>query len=164
MKRLRAQIDLVYGKVLAKRDLLLEYEKQTQCILVCDVDDIETHVSRRQALIEKIDGIDACVEETCCKNEPDLALLYRAVQNKCAMEELPQNMVCVFRAGQEVFAVANRIRETEIQAMQRLELEKERLLERIKEVNRSTTAKAAKYFSPPIPQERVLLNTKYAKV
>ena len=68
-----------------------------------------------------------------------------AVRLQKAKSEIPEILWPVFEKAQEVYAVANRIRLKEPLVVDRIEGELEGLSEKIRENNRSVSAKAARF-------------------
>ncbi|MEM1485302.1 hypothetical protein V6615_10545 [Oscillospiraceae bacterium PP1C4] len=156
------EIELICQLLCEEKAAYLEYETHTQRLAICDIDEIELYVEQREALIKQINEMDQQIKKLCDKDEADGLLAYQAVKCKCDKEQLPERLDKIYDAGQEIFAVANRIRGMEPQILERLEFERANLLMKIKENNQSVQAKASKYYSPDL-QEGRLLNSKYAK-
>lgn len=122
-----------------------EYEDATEKLLAVDIDEIETQMNRRQMLITKIDYVDARLRETAQAMDELSEAAWSAVRLQKAKSEIPENLWPVFERAQGVYAVANRIRLKEPLVIDRIEEELEGLSEKIKENNRSVSAKATRF-------------------
>ncbi len=130
-----------------KKALFHEYEDATEKLLTVDVDEMENQMNRRQKLIAQIDYIDARLRETAQGMNDLSEAAWAAVRMQTAKAELSQELWPVYEKAQEMYAVANRIRLNEPLVMDRIEEELEHLSEKIRETNRSVSAKAARFSS-----------------
>ena len=98
-----------------KAILFGQYEQETLRLDTDDldaVDDIVDAVQARQALIDKINGLDrriAAIGEASAYG----ARCFHIGKNQCDYAGLTEAEQAVFRVGQEVFAIMTRIRELE---------------------------------------------------
>lgn len=127
-----------------KRQLLRGIEDATQEMLVCREEELPEQVKTRQRFLDELVRQDEALR-ALCEKEPEGRAVLAAAQGKA--EELSEELEEVFAAGQQQRAVLSRLRESETQAMRRLELEKERLLGKIKNTNQGSAAKAARFYS-----------------
>lgn len=127
-----------------KRQLLRGIEDATAEMLACGEEKLPDQVRERQRFIDELMRQDAAMQELCAAHEKGEAVLAAA---RGDTDHLDEDLEEVFAAGQQQRAVMSRLRETEIQAMRRLEIEKERLLDKIKSTNQGTVAKAARFYS-----------------
>lgn len=141
------KIDALCQLLDEKTELFREYEDATEKLLSVDVDEMENQMNRRQKLIVQIDYIDAKLQETAQGMDGLSDLAWRAVRLQAAKSDIPQELWPVFEKAQEMYAVANRIRINEPLAVDRIEEELEHLSEKIRETNRSVSAKAARFSS-----------------
>lgn len=128
-----------------KADCFREYDDATEKLLSVDVDEMENQMNRRQKLIAKIDYLDAKLREIAQKMDGLSDAAWDAVRLQKAKCDIPEELWPVFEKAQEVYAIANRVRLKEPLAVDRIEEELERLTEKIKENNRSVSAKAARF-------------------
>lgn len=129
-----------------KRELFLEYEKETMEIAAGSEDDIEKHMENRIRLQSEIDENSGRLEQLCeSADEPEKLLA--AVKSSCTREELSEELQEIFELSMQVRSVVNRIQMTEPQAMGRLESVRDEALKKIKEMNQSSQAKASRYYN-----------------
>jgi len=128
-----------------KAELFREYDDATEKLLTVDVDGMEKQMKRRQSLISKIDYLDGQMREAARKMDGLSDAAWDAVRLQRAKCDIPEELWPVFEKAQEVYAIANRVRLKEPLAVDRIEEELERLTEKIKENNRSVSAKAARF-------------------
>ena len=126
-----------------KRQLLLAFEAVTQGMLTCP----EEQLKGRQRLLERLRELETELAELCSRAGEDGALARAAAQAKAEPSALPEELGPVYRAAMEAQAVLSRLPESEVQAIMRLRLEQERILEQIKSTNQGSAAKAARFYS-----------------
>ena len=124
-------------------ELLDEYESITRCLLECDIDDITSYVEKRQHIVEKIDVVTKRIHE----NIGDDQQAMDAFRNICSISELPDELKEIFELRQQMNVHLWHIHEIEIQVTDRIRIEKENLLKKIKSNNSGQNAKAAKYVN-----------------
>lgn len=129
-----------------KREVFVRYENETAALLTCPIDDIEQHMKARQQLADEVDGLDVHIAQLTQKSKEQQKELELAIKNLCARQELSPEVQNVFDASQQIFAVIHRIQRMETNVQERIQYEQKMLLEKIKQLNRSTTAKASKYY------------------
>lgn len=127
-----------------KKDYILEFESDTQKILVCTYDELNKLVDKREVSIEKMKNIDLEIQEICGNSEKN-EILNRILYGKISAEDIPQEFEEVYEKNMQIRAVASRIKESDIQAVNRIKIEQERALEKIKSMNQGSEAKAAKF-------------------
>lgn len=120
-----------------KAILFGQYEQETLRLDTDDldaVDDIVDAVQARQALIDKINGLDrriAAIGEASAYG----AHCFHIGKNQCDYADLTEAEQAVFRVGQEVFAIMTRIRELEDGIPGKMAVIQEQLQEKIKKNN-----------------------------
>ena len=120
-----------------KAILFGQYEQETLRLDTDDldaVDDIVDAVQARQALIDKINGLDrriAAIGEASAYG----ARCFHIGKNQCDYAGLTEAEQAVFRVGQEVFAIMTRIRELEEGIPGKMAVIQEQLQEKIKKNN-----------------------------
>lgn len=129
-----------------KREVFMRYENETAALLTCPIEEIEQHMNARQQLAGEVDGLDAHIAQLTQKNKDQQKELECAIKNQCARHELSPNVKPVFDASQQIFAIIHRIQRMETNVEERVKYEQKMLLEKIKQLNRSSTAKASKYY------------------
>lgn len=130
-----------------KRQRLLAFEEATQEMLTCRREQLEEQMKERQRLLEGIQRAERELEELCGKAGEEGALALCAAQAGAEPSALPGELLPVYQAAMEVRAVLSRFPESEVQAMMRLRLEQEQILEQIKNTNQGSAAKAARFYS-----------------
>jgi len=143
MNEIKVTMDLLHQK----KELFLSYEQTTNQMLDCDIEEMEIFFNRREELIEKIDAINAKIAQAA--EQDTSSVLLQAIKNKCARNDLPEHLLCVFDLSQTVFSVINRISNIEPQIMARLMQSKTELENLIKSTN--NTPKIAKYLNTVNP-------------
>lgn len=112
------------GKVLAlldhKAELFAEFEKATQELLVCDVDDVEHYITRRGELANEIDSV---MEEIgrICDAAPGGGVIFDAANARIDYDRVPPEYHPLFAVGQNIRSVVSRVRQTDKQVVARLE-------------------------------------------
>lgn len=123
---------------------MLQLEQQTNALYTCKLDDVADCVAKRVACLEQVDAgfreIDAI-----CEQDPT-GTLTKAVGNHTDFDALPEEVRCIQEARQQLNAVIYRILNIEPQIKERLTLERDRLLEKIRENNRGQGANASKFY------------------
>lgn len=125
-----------------KRDLFLEMEEVTSAMCLQQVEQIAESMDRRSRLIERIDLVDASLADLCAGRD----WVRAAMQHTCDRDGLPQELGEVYDASMAVKAVVNRIVRNDDAVKAHLEFEKQRVLQKVEELNRSGTAVANQYY------------------
>ncbi len=128
-----------------KNDIFLQYEKDTDALLSCEIEDIEVYIKKRSNLSEEVDRIDAALDklaDSCA----DSKAIRQALKNQCGRNQIPLELRPVFDSAQQIFSIIHRIQRMESRAEERIKFEQGMLLEQIKKLNRSTTAQASKFY------------------
>ena len=126
-----------------KRDYFALYEQASLEMLSCESDGLEEKLERRAVIIDRIDFLDAQIDEAC-DNQP---LYCRAARAVCGRGELPEEWKPVFDCAMQIRAIAGRLPDIDLQIQMRLEQERDMAMEQIKSNNRGQNAQAAKYYS-----------------
>ncbi|MCI8622811.1 MAG: hypothetical protein HFG26_04030 [Provencibacterium sp.] len=143
-----------------KCGLFREYEEATHALLACELDEMETHVRKREQLAKAIDGIDRQIEALCGGSEEWMG----AVRNCGNRGDLSAEMAQVYDSAQPVFQIINRIRREEPLVEKRMSRERDGLEAKIKDSNRSTAAQASRYFSGARGSESALSGGHFGRV
>ena len=123
-----------------------EYEELTRRMLGCPVEEMEEHLESRQRLIGEIDSLsNELFALADSLEQPEAARA--ALRLSCGRDELPANLLPLFDQSQQICAVVSRVGRCEPQLADRIEEELEALTEKIRENNRSVSARAAKYHA-----------------
>lgn len=135
----------IQGKI---NDLMKKYEDYTRKLLVCDIDEISGYIGSRNMIIKKIDILNNEILEMCDKNSFE----YLAYKNLCDRSELTDNLKEIFDLRQEFNGIAARVKSMDPEITERISIEKDKLLVKIKKNNTGQNAKAAKYFNAGLSQ------------
>lgn len=146
-----SQIDQVCGLLAKKQELFLRYEEATYQIAAGDTEQIPARMQERTELRKEIDALSAQLTELYGDGR-DSELLRKAAAARCQRDELPPELCPVFDAAMRIRAVITRIQETESQALERAQQERDDLLARIRSMNQGTGAVASKYYRSISPR------------
>lgn len=133
----------VCGLLTERREWFLLYEQETESLLSCGIDEMPAHMQERDRLAAWVDDTGYRIEEAC-RDDPELLA---AAFNRCDRGGLPEAIAQVYDCGQQVFQVINRIYKLEPMVLLRMQQERDKLEEKIKDSNRSPAAQASRYFS-----------------
>ena len=125
-----------------KCELLHRFESVTQEMITCPARLLEEHAYQRQCIIDRLEQLEARLEELC---EGDEELL--AVARGLRSEEETEGLGPLCTVARECRAVLSRLPESELQASLRLRQEQEHILDLIKNANRGGMAKASRFYS-----------------
>lgn len=126
------------------KEKLLRFEQETIEIMSCDIDDIEGHTDNRVTITKELDRIFGRIEVLCSEIEEG-DRIRKIIKSTPDFTEVRPDEEQVYLKAQEVFSLLNRIKDSDVQAVDRIDLEKTRLLAQIKAENTGTTAKAARF-------------------
>lgn len=126
------------------KEKLVRFEKETIEILSCDMEKIEGHTENRVSITKELDVIFGQIDDICSTMENG-AKIRKIIKNVSAFTDVAPEEEEIFLKAQEIFSVLNRIKDSDIQAVDRINLEKEMLIRKIKQTNRGQEAKAAKF-------------------
>lgn len=129
-------------------DLMRKYEDSTRKLLVCTIDEISGYIEARDSLIKQIDILNNEVLNLCDENSSE----YLAYKNFCDRSELPDETKEIFDLRQEFNGIAVRVKSMDPEITERISIEKDKLLVKIKKNNTGQNAKAAKYFNAGLSQ------------
>lgn len=134
------QEDLV-ALLAEKKELFLACERATGEMSVCQVEELDVFSRRRQEAIDGAIALDVQIETLSAADEA----IQAALHNSCDRRALTPRLGAIYDASLAVKAVANRILQNEDTVRGRIELEKERLLDKIQNINSSGSAVAVRY-------------------
>ena len=121
-------------------------EAETNAILSCPPEDIEAHTENRVNYLEENKKLYDEIFAFCAVTENGEELK-GAVKNTAEREQLSEDFRKVFDGFQEVYAIVHRVVNIDSQVTERIERERERILEQIKNMNEGQEAKAAKFYA-----------------
>ena len=128
--------------------LIKKYENKTRQLLDCDIDKISVLVNSRGSILNRIEVLSKEILKYCDAD----SLEYQAFKNKCSRGELPEQLKEIFDLRQEFNIYGVRAHNMEQEIIERIQIKREELLEKIKENNSGATAKAAKYYNAGLNQ------------
>lgn len=128
------------------RQKLLVFEQETIDIMSCDVDDIEEHSHNRVKITAELDKLFGLIELLCSEMDEDGDRVRRIVRSSRDLTEVAPDEEAIYFKMQEIGSLINRIKDSDVQAIDRIGLEKEALLGKIKAENTGAGAKAVKFI------------------
>ena len=144
-------MDKLYeSKILETLDMvkekLLTFERETIEIMGCDIDEIEAHSSNRVKITKELDKLFGHIELLCSEMGDDGDRVRRLIKSSRDLTEAAPDEEAIYFKMQELISLLNRIKDSDVQALDRIDLEKAALLGKIKAENTGTGAKAAKFM------------------
>lgn len=128
--------------LLARKKLLfLEVEEVTSDMCVLSIEDLVIHTDKRGRLLEEISKIDEEIKLLC---DNDTAL-WDALNHICGRQDLPDELAELFDLSLSIKAVINRILKNEDNIRLHLISEKQRVVEKMENLNMSGTSVAERY-------------------
>lgn len=128
------------------KDRLLVFEQETIDILSCDVDEIEEHSDNRVKITHELDRVFDHIELLCSEMEEDGDRVRRIIRSSRDLTEVAPDEEAIYFKMQEIGSLINRIKDSDVQAVDRIDREKDGLLGKIKAENTGAGAKAAKFM------------------
>ena len=125
---------------------LLIFEQETREIMSCDIDDIEPHSNNRLKITKELDKLFGHIELLCSEMGEDGDRVRRIIKSSRDLTETAPDEEAIYFKMQELISLLNRIKDSDVQAIDRIELEKDNLLGKIKAENKGAGAKAAKFI------------------
>ncbi|MBO6141497.1 MAG: hypothetical protein J6O40_06855 [Ruminococcus sp.] len=125
---------------------LLIFEQETIEIMSCDIDDIEPHSNNRLKITKELDKLFGHIELLCSEMGEDGDRVRRIIKSSRDLTETAPDEEAIYFKMQELISLLNRIKDSDVQAIDRIELEKDNLLGKIKAENKGAGAKAAKFI------------------
>ena len=126
------------------KNCLLNFEKETMDIISCNVEDIEKHTQNRVDITQKLDSLFGEID-SICENMENGDDIKKMIRNVSLYTNVKKEEEKVFLKSQEIFSVFTRIKDSDVQAVDRINIEKEMLIKKIKDTNNGQQAKAAKF-------------------
>lgn len=128
-----------------KIKLLEDFENATMQMLMCSSEDLEGFVSKRSSIIERVDEADEKIR-ACLEGAENGEEIIKILNDKFE-GEIPLWADDLYTCVKSVKAILARVRESDMQAAARLSLEREKILEQIKQTNGKNSVKAAKFYA-----------------
>lgn len=126
------------------KEKLLKFEQETIEIMNCDIDDIEGHSFNRVMITRELDKVFARIEVLCSEMDGG-DRIRKMIKSSRDLTEVNEDEERIYLKAQEIFSLLNRIRDSDVQAVDRIDLEKTQLLSQIKAENNGVSAKAARF-------------------
>ena len=130
------------GLLAQKKQLFLELEAVTADMPLYQVEELAECMEERGRLLKKIEQIDEELRTRFASDEP----LHSALNNQCDREGLSPALRELYDASLGVKAVVNRIIKNESAITDHLEYEKQRITQKMEELNQSGGVVADKYY------------------
>lgn len=131
--------------LLTKKQLLfLEFERYTNLLLVCDVDDMDNYIIKRANLANEIDNVTVQISDLT-KTATVIPSATAILDNRCSFSEVPLQWQDVFIESQKLHGIVSRCIEANLQALERMTEVRDHLKELIAQNN--NTPRIIKYIS-----------------
>lgn len=152
--------EALLGCLEQKRALFARYEACTNSMCSCETEALQNYITERAGLATQIDRLNADLESLCAMSmNPELTR--DAMANTASYGELPPDLRQVYDQGAQIITIADHIRGMESQILDRMQGEREDLMEKIKKG--SGTAKVFHYVKSMQPTgQNVYLGNKKA--
>lgn len=136
-----------------KQALFLEFERYTNLLTVCDLDDMANYITKRADLANEIDNVTDQISELI-KTADVTPSAKTILSNSCAYSEVPSQWQPAFLEAQKISGIISRCIEVNQQALQRMTDLRDHLKDRI--VQTKNTPRIIKYISSSgvLQQER----------
>ncbi len=128
--------------------LIKKYEEKTKKLLTCDIDEISVLVNSRESILKRIWELSGEITFLCGENTQ----MKSAFENTCDRNQLPSELFEIFDLRQEFNIYAARAHSMEPGIIEIIQMNRDSLLEKIKEHNSGPAAKAAKYYNAGLTQ------------
>lgn len=129
-------------------ELMSKYEEITRKLIECEIDEILSLVDKRNDIALKISRLNN--EILSCFDENSVE--YMAYKNTCSRDELSDELKIFFDLRQTFYKFAVQIQSMNPEITERIKIEKDKLLKKIKDNNSGQTAKAAKFYNAGFSQ------------
>lgn len=134
-----------------KQETFSRYEEATRAMLSCHTDALEEQVDLRQQLIGEIDSLDQEIGALLAQCGPNAPLVGQALRNACPRDSLPEELRPLYDSARPIVAIIHRVGRMEPQVRERMEDERDSLLEKIKDHNKSPNVQAARLYGSLTP-------------
>ena len=138
MKELEQMLDLLEQK----KSYFLHYEKEMESLPLLPVDELEDCIQRGEVIIKKIQELDGKLSQLAQQGG---ALARSAINNECDRGQLSPDLGRLYDASMGVKAVASRILKNDGMIRERIEYERDKAMESIKDINQRASSVAGRY-------------------
>ena len=145
------------------KEKLLVFEQETIEIMGCDIDDIEEHSANRVKITKELDKCFDMIELLCSEMGSDGDRVRRLIRSSRDLTETAQDEEAIYFKMQQIISLLNRIKDSDVQAIDRIDLEKNALLGKIRAENKGAGAKAAKFIVGKFKQEYICSYSNHSK-
>ncbi len=137
------QIHTIVQLLEKKKDLFLQFERESEQMCFCPVEEIEGHLQQLLRLQEEIEALDSELSEQYNTIPP----AERAASNQDSPDAIAPELRPVYERAMEVRGVVNRILQNGPMLEERLTLERNALLKKLEENRQSSGSIAKKYYN-----------------
>ncbi len=155
MSQTQPIVDLLYQK----KSLFLQFEQESEAMCFCPVDEIDLHMCERLKLQQKIQEIDEQLVPLY-ETVPGAA---QAVAHASDRDTFSPDLAEVYDASLSIKGVLNRILLNEPTLMERVQLERSALLQKLEESRQSSSSVAQGYYKSMSTGHRPFLGPKITK-
>lgn len=127
-----------------KQSLFLEFERYTNLLAVCDVDDMDNYITKRANLAIEIENVTVQISDIT-KTTTVTPSANAILDNSCCFSEVPLEWQEVFLESQKIQGIISRCIEVNFQALERMTEVRDQLKELIAQNN--NTPRIIKYIS-----------------
>ena len=124
-----------------KKQLFLDLEKKTEDMNTLDFQDLVDRIEERNLILKEIEIIDANIKEKVIHDNR----LKNILNNTINRDELNEDELSAYLLVLEIKAVVNRIMQYDDLIRMHLDFEKHKILERVENLNTSSSSVAEKY-------------------
>lgn len=125
-----------------KKQLFLELESVTADMSLYQVNELAECMEKRSRLLQQVEQIDAELKLMCITDEE----LRQVLNNRCPREGLSPQLSALYDASLSIKAVVNRMMKNDDAIKEHLEYEKQRITQKIEELNQIGAVVAGKYY------------------
>lgn len=125
-----------------KKQLFLELESVTADMSLYQVEELAECMEKRSRLLQQVEQADDELRLICSADEQ----LRQVLNNQCSREELSPTLAALYDASLSIKAVVNRMMKNDDAIKEHLEYEKQRITQKIEELNQSGAVVADKYY------------------
>ncbi len=143
-------IELVIDNQRRIINLMKKYEDISRKLIDCPIDDILILTEKRKSISQEVSVLDNQAKKECSEDKKAMD----AYTNKCDRSELSEKFQEIFDKRQELNGIVFRIRALDPEIIERIELIRDDIVNKIKKNNSGQNAKAAKYAAASLSPVR----------
>ncbi|WMJ82881.1 hypothetical protein ACS3UN_01435 [Oscillospiraceae bacterium LTW-04] len=130
--------------LIKKQELFLEFERYTNLLAVCDVEDMDNYITKRADLANEIDNVTDQISNLA-KTVTVTPSIDMILSNSCCFSEVPSQWQEIFLEAQKIKGIVSRCIEVNLHALERMTELRDNLKELIAQNN--NTPRIIKYIS-----------------